>query len=84
MASGMLHPGFQGDLIALVRKHGLGNLANTPDHEVAGILTERYEQLRLAAEQGHEPGPQCDDKCQPGHDHTPLPEPADYFRARGG
>jgi hypothetical protein len=61
MASGMKHPGFQGDLISLINKHGLDNLTNTPDFILAGMLVEQLEAYRItkeACERWHDMPPQ--------------------------
>jgi hypothetical protein len=58
MADGMLHPGFQEELRALLNRHSLDNACNTPDFILAGMLTEHLEAYRktvLANMKWHEP-----------------------------
>lgn len=61
MASGMTHPGFQGDLISLINKHNLDGLANTPDFILAGLMVNTFETYRItkdACERWHGTPPQ--------------------------
>ena len=46
MADGMLHPGFQEDLRAIVNKHSMDDACSTPDYILAGMLTEVLEAYR--------------------------------------